>query len=155
MSLFFTLTQLRRKSDMNKKMIAISVTLGLVIPTFLNSVIPNSAYAQRRTASKSWCLGMKQQWQFRYNHFGINDEAIRASLEENNCAHWGVKVPGMSSSRTSTSNSRPPSGTASKSWCLGMKQQWEFRYNHFGINDESIRASLDENNCRYWGVRVR
>ncbi|AFY49750.1 hypothetical protein Nos7524_3977 [Nostoc sp. PCC 7524] len=42
--------------------------------------------------------------------------------------------------------SKPPFGTASKSWCLSQKESWEV------FKQESIRASLEENNCQYWGI---
>jgi hypothetical protein len=76
-----------------KNMMAISVALGLALLSFLTGGLPGKAHAQMSTAPKSWCLGMKQQWQSRYDHFGRDDESIRASLEEHNCAYWGVGVP--------------------------------------------------------------
>lgn len=45
------------------------------------------------TAPKSWCLAQKDQWTVRNERFGKDDESIRASLEERNCASHGVTVP--------------------------------------------------------------
>ena len=36
------------------------------------------------------------------------------------------------------SPSSPPFGIAPKSWCMGMRDQWKFRLEKFGTNDESI-----------------
>lgn len=55
-------------------------------------------------------------------------------------------VPSPSSSR--------PFGAATKSWCLGQKDQWQFRKDKFGRDDQSIKASMEEADCGYWGITV-
>jgi hypothetical protein len=47
----------------------------------------------------------------------------------------------------------PPSGTAEKSWCLGMLDQWKFRIERFSQVDNSIKESMQEHNCSYWGIK--
>lgn len=55
---------------------------------------------------------------------------------------------------TGAASASRPFGAASKSWCLGMKQQWQFRQEHFQENDESIKAAMEEKDCEYWGIRA-
>jgi hypothetical protein len=35
-----------------------------------------------------------------------------------------------------------------------MKQQWQFRQEHFQQKDESIKAVMEEKDCGYWGIRA-
>ncbi|GAB4175045.1 MAG: hypothetical protein Fur006_05290 [Coleofasciculaceae cyanobacterium] len=39
---------------------------------------PKVSYHQ---APESWCLGMRDQWKFRQQHFNTDDESIRKSME--------------------------------------------------------------------------
>lgn len=48
--------------------------------------------------------------------------------------------------------SSPPFGTAPKSWCMGMRDQWKSGVENFGTNDESIGVSMHEKGCDYWGI---
>lgn len=54
--------------------------------------------------------------------------------------------------RPSISSTAPPFGTASQSWCMGMRDQWKFRVENFGTNDESIGVSMRESGCGYWEI---
>ena len=48
----------------------------------------------------------------------------------------------------------PPPGTAPKSWCLNAALIAK-DYPIFGWDTAGIKAMLEENNCGFWGVRIR
>jgi hypothetical protein len=82
-----------------KKTTVLTIVAAILLiqtPSFGNSP---SRSRPRRTASKSWCLGIIEQWQFRMQHFGRNDPSIRAMFEESNCGYWGLTFPGSNSNR--------------------------------------------------------
>lgn len=65
-----------------------------------------------------------------------------------------MPIPAPLPQVTGAASASRPFGTASKSWCLGMKQQWQFRQQHFQQNDESIKVAMEEKDCGYWGIRA-
>jgi hypothetical protein len=60
----------------------------------------------------------------------------------------GLQAPGSSSGTPTSSN------VAEKSWCLGVKEQWEFNMKHFNEDRESIKAMFNEGNCSNWGITI-
>lgn len=44
-------------------------------------------------AEKSWCVAMRNHWQFRRDEWGEDNQTIRALMEEYNCGYWGIVLP--------------------------------------------------------------
>lgn len=49
---------------------------------------------------------------------------------------------------------KPLFRTASKSWCLQQAQIAKAKKENFGSDTSAIKASLEENNCGYWGITI-
>jgi uncharacterized caspase-like protein len=62
--------------------------------------------------------------------------------------------PTSPNSPSPSTGNEPPIGTAPESFCLAEKQTWEFFKNNSGTDDASIRASMKEKNCSYWGITL-
>ncbi|MBU7586431.1 MAG: caspase family protein [Nostoc sp. TH1S01] len=60
--------------------------------------------------------------------------------------------PSFTADTSQPQPSQVPSGTARKSFCLQLKKSWEFFKKTSGEDNESIRASMQENNCSYWNI---
>jgi hypothetical protein len=66
-----------------------AITVNPFPPQFENSPnrqsLPTVPYYQ---APESWCLGMRDQWKFRKQHFNEDSESIKKSMEESGCFNY-------------------------------------------------------------------
>lgn len=53
----------------------------------------------------------------------------------------------------SSGSQDPPAGTAQKSWCLQMAQVANM-HKSLGLDTSAAKASLEEENCAFWGVSI-